>query len=79
MNWIEVLMVSGLWAGLIVLVIGSAMRPEPEVIDTVRCLCCHRPRIPQVINPGNGLCVQCEAEIRGMLAGEQKANDRSSV
>jgi len=63
--------------GLIILVIGGAMSPEPDVIDTVRCLCCNKPRIPQVINPGNGLCQQCEEEIRGLLNETNQPKERT--
>lgn len=66
---------------LLILVCGGAAnmqlplhKPRPPWrIDTVRCLSCNRPVIPQVINPGNGLCVRCEAEIRALLFGAEQA------
>jgi hypothetical protein len=66
-------LVTVLIGALVALVAGGIMYRRPHLadhppIDLVRCLACNRPRIPQVINPGTGLCIQCEAEIRALLA-----------
>ena len=72
MTTFELLLGAALVLALVAMVAGGIMGRRPHLadrIDLVRCLACNRPRIPQVINPGNGLCVQCEAEIRTLLAG----------
>jgi hypothetical protein len=60
---IEIGLIVGMWIALSLIVIIDATR-QPTLTDHVRCICCDEQVAARDINPGNGMCSTCNADVR---------------